>query len=81
MAQQTISKMETVQTAVEWLFKKMAQTPMTNWYEIRIKALAMEKEQIINAWRNGDNDSMYDFKELDKLAEEYYNETYEKDNA
>ncbi len=36
----------------------------------------MEKEQIINAWRNGDNDSMYSPKELDQHAEEYYNETF-----
>ena len=40
--------------------------------------LQMEKEQIIHAWREGDNDSMYSPKELYKLAEQYYNETYGK---
>lgn len=37
-----------------------------------------EKKQIIDAWRNGDNDSMYSPKELDQHAEEYYKETYGK---
>lgn len=36
----------------------------------------MEKERIINAWKAGDG--KYD-KVADKLAEQYYNETYEGD--
>jgi hypothetical protein len=72
------------QTAVEWLFEKMAQTPMTNWYEVRIQALYMEKEQIKNAFENGivayDNpDRMNDDINFD--AENYYKETYEKDST
>ena len=37
------------------------------------QAKRMEKEQIINAWKAGDG--KYD-KVADKLAEQYYNETY-----
>lgn len=43
-----------------------------------IELLKVEEEQIIDAWRQGDNDSMYSPKELDKQAKEYYNDTYEK---
>lgn len=80
MTQQTVSKMERVQTAVEWLYE-FVQMKLTNEQQIQFEGLfqqakQMEKEQIINAWRNGDNDSMYSPKELDKQAEEYYNETY-----
>jgi len=42
------------------------------------QAKQMEKEQIINAWRNGDNDSMYNSRQLDNDAEQYYNETFVK---
>lgn len=62
------------QTSVEWLFEKMAQTPMTNWYEIREKALAMEKEQIINSYKEGHFHLDFDT----YSPEEYYNETYNK---
>lgn len=61
------------QTSVEWLFEKMAQTPMTNWYEIREKALAMEKEQIITAYVNGQLQQGFEAE-----AEQYYNETFVK---
>lgn len=40
--------------------------------------LPMEKKQIITAWLNGDNDSMYEPKQLEEQAEQYYNETYNK---
>ena len=68
------------QTAVEWLFSQIPLefSSSRSAYEKLEKALQMEKEQIINAWRNGDNDSIYNFKELDELAEQYYNETYNK---
>ena len=61
------------QTAVEWLVKQLNQKidfiPMDKWDEIRDvvqQAKAMEKEQIIDAYENGENRS----------AELYYNETY-----
>lgn len=70
------------QTAVEWLINKIEQDQMykalsqREWVEVFKQAKQIEKEQIIHAWREGDNDSMYDPKELDQQAEQYYNETY-----
>ena len=62
------------QTAVEWLVEQYANE--NYGIEVYAQAKQMEKEQIIHAWREGDNDSMYSPKELDKQAEQYYNETY-----
>jgi hypothetical protein len=72
------------QTAVEWLISEL-KTYVLKKNDIHLirpcidKAKQMEKEQIINAWRNGDNDSMYPPQELDRQAEEYYNEMYNKE--
>lgn len=74
----TISKMETVQTAVEWYYEQTVIEGKTNYYELLEQAKAMEKEQIMSAWLNGDADSMYDPKQLEEQAEQYYNETYGK---
>lgn len=76
-------------TAVEWLAEKynyitwmrnrdeMSPETADNRREYYLEqAQAMFQEQIIDAWRNGDNDSMYSPKELDQQAEQYYNETY-----
>ena len=61
------------QTAVEWLIKEFN----LEEYKVTIEfAKAKEKEQITNAWLNGDADSMYDPKQLQEQAEQYYNETY-----
>ena len=71
-------------TALEWLFEKMAQTPMTNWYEIREQAKQMQNKQIIDAClhtasRFCDLKSHIDILNGEKkLAEQYYNETYNK---
>lgn len=58
------------QTAVEFLFEQLWETPKDklNWYAILNKAKSMEKEQIMDAYENGENRS----------AELYYNETYNK---
>ena len=72
------------QTAVDWLIKEIIddQTKKSKskkeWWVVFDQAKQMEKEHIVNAWRNGDNDSMYSPKELDQQAEQYYNETYGK---
>ena len=65
--------MENKQTAVEWLVTELNQElnyiPITQWDRIRDlvqRAKAMEKEQIIDAYNNGDLRS----------AELYYDETY-----
>jgi len=63
---QAISKMETTQTAVEWLIQELE----LEGYPFIIKlAKAMEKEQIIDAFDSG---LAYDYDE----AETYYNKTY-----
>lgn len=67
------------QTAVEWYYDQTVIEGKTNYWELLEQAKQMEREQIINAWRNGDNDSMYPPQELDRQAEEYYNETYGKE--
>jgi hypothetical protein len=60
------------QTAVEWLFEKLWETPKDkfNWYSILEKAKEMEKEQIIDAYKYGNQSDVY-FK-----PEQYYNETF-----
>lgn len=75
MAQQTISKMETVQTAVEWLFEKMTEQGTNPYWDMRfIQAKQMEKEQIMNAYNKGNMES-----EIANLyAEKFYKETYNK---
>lgn len=78
-----------MQTAVDWYANELlglmvelaTNTIAESEYHIKRRkvfeqAKQMEKEQIIHAWREGDNDSMYSPKELDKQAEQYYNETY-----
>jgi hypothetical protein len=75
--------MENKQTAVEWLFKQLWETPKDKftWYAILEQAKQMEKEQIIDAYRHGFTEgtcfgatTIYKF----ITAEEYYNETFNK---
>lgn len=75
---QTISKMETTQTAVEYLLEKLyTEYRFAFSGTIVDQAKQMEKEQIINAWKRGDGE--FD-KTADKLSEQYYNETYGSNN-
>lgn len=60
--------METKLTAVEWLLEQTMYMRSTKWPDIVEQALEMEKQQIIDAYNNGDLRS----------AELYYNETYGK---
>jgi hypothetical protein len=59
-------------TAVEWLIKQTESLitieTFQKWQSLKEQAKAMEKEQIIDAYNNGDLRS----------AELYYNETYVK---
>lgn len=72
-------------TAVEWLMSELekhlleynVKTNLHNTYAYEYSK-QMEKEQIMDAWLNGDNDSMYEPKQLQEQAEQYYNETYMK---
>ena len=61
------------QTAIEWLVEQLRK-PNTDSYISKIieQALAMEKEQIIDAWDDG-IDSF-----SSRTAEQYYSENYGK---
>ena len=69
------------QTAVDWMFAQLWDTTKDKltWYKIAGDAKDMEKEQIKEAHLNGQSE--WDIKALEdinkKLAEQYYNETYE----
>jgi hypothetical protein len=67
-----IINMEKQQTAVEWLYQQLNDTPKDKltWQVILDKAKEMEKEQIIDAYKYGNQSDIY-FK-----PEQYYNETY-----
>ena len=86
MAQQTVSKMERVQTAVEWLVEQLVELDKQldgrrksddstvvklNTTRIYEQAKQMEKEQIVKAYSNGSNDRL-----KNRINEQYYNETY-----
>ena len=62
-------------TAVEWLFKKLWETPKDKftWYSILEQAKQMEKEQIIDAYDKGEFNQG-----CNEDAEQYYNENYGK---
>ena len=63
------------ETAAEWLFEKLWETPKDKftWYSILEQAKQMEKEQMEDAWYAGDEDgAIHEFKE-------YYNETYKSE--
>jgi hypothetical protein len=66
------------QTAVEWLSSKLSITFQTMYIEEIEQAKAMEKEHIISAWLCGENDGSLEPKAFVELAEQYYNETYNK---
>ena len=73
------------QTAVEWLFAHLIQH--LDWSKVedrelfrklKTEALAMEKEQIVDAWNGGDYAYFYSKETGRDFAdgEEYYQETY-----
>jgi hypothetical protein len=64
------------QTAVEWLFEKLWETPKDkfNWYLIFGQAKQMEKEQIIDAYDKGEFNQG-----CNEDAEQYYNETFKSE--
>ncbi len=70
------------QTAIEWF----SQQVLDNWNDIDAgardiieffnKAKEMEKEQIINAFCNGDNTDCTSEQNIKEFAEQYYKQTY-----
>ena len=67
------------QTAVEWLLQAIEgknRTEFSSYYlEFIEQAKAMEKEQIFNAYIDGEDDDT-NRRVLSRAAEQYYNETY-----
>jgi hypothetical protein len=81
--------MENKQTAVEYLTNELysylaeEELSLTIWDEISekvTKAKSIEKEQIANAFRNGLNDWYDRDTSYYENGEQYYNETYGKEN-
>jgi hypothetical protein len=62
--------MENKQTAIDWLVENLYYILKTEHYDIIDQAKEMEKEQIIDAWEDGQNSFS------SRNAEQYYNETY-----
>lgn len=61
-------------TAVEWLYKKLQSECLIDMAdELFYQAKAMEKEQMIDMWIDGNNTFIFN-----GSAEQYYEETYEK---
>ena len=73
------------QSAVDWLFQELWETPKDklNWYAILSKAKEMEKQQIMDAVNEGIKQGYTDYidtewgRDNDYNPEQYYNETYE----
>ena len=64
------------QTAVEWLLQRFEDGDMYNVEDtqfIKHQALAMEKEQIIDAWKDAEG---YNDENAVILAKQYYDKTY-----
>ena len=69
------------QTAVEWLFHKLWDTPKDKftWYAILQQAKEMDKEQIKESFILGNAWSIFpEDKDINQIAEQYYKETYGK---
>ena len=76
------------QSAVEWFNQQLVDKQNGNgdnrsWEEIFEQAKEMEKEQIIDAYDEGDNNGAdriyYHSNRDDKSAEQYYNETFKSE--
>jgi hypothetical protein len=69
------------QTAVEWQHIELSKflygkSEFTDANDILIKAKEMEKEQIKDAWIDGDNSDCLSEQDSSDFAEQYYNETF-----
>jgi hypothetical protein len=64
------------QTAIDWLVEQLAKNSVIHSSDIH-QAKEMEKQQITNAFDNGQNSEDYFFPSLKlKESEVYYNEIY-----
>jgi hypothetical protein len=64
------------QTATDWMFDQLWETPKDKlaWFKILMEAKEMEKDQMINSYLAG----KWDEKFTDRKSEEFYEQTYEK---
>jgi membrane-bound inhibitor of C-type lysozyme len=70
------------QTAVDYLFSELWDVPKDKltWYYTLMKADAMEKEQIKEAYKCGACDLEIQYSDVGEInSEKYYQETYGKD--
>jgi hypothetical protein len=68
-----------IQTAVDWMFDQLWETPKDKlaWFKILMEAEEMYKEQIKDSYEEGYSDG---YPDNGKSGEQYYNETYETDS-
>jgi uncharacterized membrane protein len=64
------------QTAVEWLYEELILDGINVPKVFYDKAKEMEKQQIIDAFWNGDNSDCTSEQNSKEFAEQYYKETY-----
>jgi hypothetical protein len=66
------------QTSVEQLFHKLWDTPKDKftWYTILKEHMTIHKEEIEDAFWNGDNTDCTSEQNTKDFAKQYYNETY-----
>ena len=73
-----------MKTAVEWLIEQIKSDQyqkalsLSEWMKVFEQAKAIEKEQIIDAFWNGDNTDCISEQNAKEFAEKYYNETFKK---
>ena len=65
-----IINMEKKMTAIEWLINELDYETISKFDKKLKQSKEMEKEQIIDAWEDGQNSFS------SRNAEQYYNETY-----
>ena len=63
------------QSSIEWLIDNLYLKDSLKWENIIEQAKEIHKEEIINAWKQGDG--QYD-KVAEKMSLEYYNEIFNK---
>ena len=72
-----------MKTAVEWLLKEwQTRESFLPSYSLIKEVLEMEKQQIIDAYRDGrsDQQSARNGKFYSRMAEQYYNETFNNED-
>jgi hypothetical protein len=70
------------QTAVDWMFEQLWETPKDKfaWLWILMEAKEMEKEQIKDAYKCGACDLDIHYSDVGEInSEQYYNETHRDD--